>query len=88
MRSEISIEISVIVYFLFGFLGAACVQNFGFHGAVNFYGLMCLASTIIGLITTITFFIIYWLLAIVFATSNSSSDWEKRLFRNFMALDL
>ena len=87
-RSEVSIEASVVLYLMLGFIGSACAESFGVYGAVNYYGLMCLASSMIGLTTTISFFIIYWVVAAMFASPGASGDWGKEWLPDFLVPEL
>ena len=87
-RSEGSIEASVMVYLLLGFVGSACAESFGIHGAVNCYGAICLGSAMIGLVTTLLFFVVYWAAAAMFAPPNAPGDWGKEWVPGFLVPEL
>ena len=87
-RSEGSIEASVMVYILLGFVGSACAESCGIRGAVNYYGAVCLASSMIGLATTLFFFVVYWAAAAMFAPSDAPGDWGKEWIPDFLVPEL
>lgn len=87
-RSETSIESTVILYFLIGFVGSACAESLGVCGSVNYYGKMCFVSAVIGFTTSISFFVMYWLGAVIFAPSDASGDWGKEWLPTILFSDL
>ena len=77
MRTGMSIECSVYIYFLIGFVGSVCAESMGVSGSVNYFGKICMFSSMVGIVGSVSFLAIYWLSIMIFAPLDAKSDWGK-----------